>query len=32
MQRHIPYSHKLKIKVIPGWDIKIDSARDKSKF
>ena len=32
MQKHIPYSHKSKTKVIPGWDIEMDIARDKSKF
>ena len=26
MQKHIPYSHKSKTKVIPGWDIEIDIA------
>ena len=23
-QKHIPYSHKSKTKVIPGWDIEMD--------
>ena len=32
MQKHIPYSHKSKTKVIPGWDIEMDIACDKSKF
>ena len=32
IQKHIPYSHKSKTKVIPGWDIEMDIARDKSKF
>ena len=26
------YSHQSKTKVIPGWDIEMDIARDKSKF
>ena len=32
MQKHIPYSQKSKTKVIPGWDVEMDTARDKSKF
>ena len=32
MQKHIPYSQKSKTKVIPGWDVEMDIARDKSKF
>ena len=32
MQKHIPYSHKSKSKVIPGWDIEMDIARDESIF
>ena len=29
---YIPYSHHPKAKVIPGWDIEMDIARDKSMF
>ena len=32
MQKPIPYCQKSKIKVIPGWDIEMDFACDKSKF
>ena len=32
VQKHIPYNHKTKAKVIPGWDIEVDIARDKSMF
>ena len=32
MQQSIPYSHQSKVKVIPGWDIDMDIARDKSMF
>ena len=32
MQQSIPYSHQSKGKVIPGWDIDMDIARDKSMF
>ena len=32
MEQHIPYSHHPKAKVIPGWDIEMAIARDKSKF
>ena len=29
-QKHIPNNHKSKTKVIPGWDIEMDIACDKS--
>ena len=32
MQKHIPYNRDAKAKVIPGWDIEMDIARDKSMF
>ena len=32
MEQHIPYSYHPKAKVIPGWDIGMDIARDKSMF
>ena len=32
MEQHIPYSHHPKAKVIPGWDIEMDIARNKSMF
>ena len=32
MEQHIPYSHHPKAKVIPGWDIEMVIARDKSMF
>ena len=32
MQKYIPYSHKSKTKVIPGWDIEMDIARDNQSF
>ena len=32
MEQHIPYSNHPKAKVIPGWDIEMDIARDKSMF
>ena len=32
IQQFIPYSHQSKVKVIPGWDIDMDIARDKSMF
>ena len=32
MQKHIPYNRDAKAKVIPGWDIGMDIARDKSMF
>ena len=32
MEQHIPYSHHPKAKVISGWDIEMDIARDKSMF
>ena len=28
MQKHIPYNRDAKAKVIPGWDIEMDIARD----
>ena len=32
MQQSIPYCHQSKVKVIPGWDIDMEMARDKSLF
>ena len=32
MKQHIPYSHHPKAKVISGWGIEMDIARDKSMF